>query len=186
MNLITSAEFATYTGKPEYAQDTVVTEAIRNVTQRIALHTGRLDFGLSNTLRTEYISGGASMLFLSYWPIVSVSSIIDDIDHVFAAADAEDPTNYHFSTDEIDGGIVQLESGTFIEGFRNVKVQYYAGYASTAAVIQGLKDAALTQLKAEAYKIGAGFQVREESESAALLPEVIAMLRPYKREIFFA
>lgn len=96
---------------------------------------------------TEYISGDDSgKLVLTYWPVISVTSVHVDELREFGSDTLVDPANYYIDFDP-DSSIGTIEifkydgsnPSWFTSGIRNVKVIYSAGWNSVPAdLVQSL------------------------------------------------
>lgn len=164
---------------------------IDDVCRRLAAYTGRIDWGPSSVVRTEYHNGGSRFVFPDYWPILSVTSIHDDVDHVFDAGSLVDSTDYVLSTRE--DGAIMFENYRTTLGDESIKLIYAGGYASEtdAAIPAQLKLAAYLQCRYECQRQIPGtfnqFSGSRESEDTlgqfGLVPEVVDLLRQYVRRI---
>lgn len=181
MNIVTREEARTALGQASGDANDATADQITRISNRLAIYTGRRDWGASTTSRTDYRSGGTRFLYLDYWPIVTITSIHDDDDHVFDSATLEDATNYYAQPGEDGKGIVYLETGAWTDGIANVKVVYTAGYATIADIPEQIKTACLLQLKYEVGKLKAGSFVKPGQAQTDLLPEVRDILGPYTR-----
>lgn len=101
-----------------------------------------LDKPIINEEVTERRDGGDGVIFLSNYPVISISSVTDDGDTL------DDPSSegagdggYDYIADI---GELYKEQGVFTTGRQKVEVTYTAGYGSTEADIPfDLKQAAL-------------------------------------------
>jgi hypothetical protein len=76
---------------------------------------------------TEYHSGdGTNAILLKKYPVVSITTLHDDITRAFDTDTLIDPVNYTFDDQT---GLVSVYTGTvFTKGTRNIQVVYIAGY----------------------------------------------------------
>lgn len=156
-------------------------QMISNVSLRIARATGRIDFGPSEE-RTEYHDGGSRMIALNYWPITSVASIYDDSDHLWASDSLVDSTEYYVSSSNSDPGVVFMESGAFVNGFKSVKVTYTGGW-NQADIPAPIKAACRLQIEDEWTKRKSGRFSGDGTASRGLLPEVMSLISTYTRKV---
>jgi uncharacterized phiE125 gp8 family phage protein len=97
------------------------------------------------TTYTEYYDGdGSDELFIDHYPIISVTSIYDDLDRDYEAEDVFEDDDYMIYEDQ---GMIKLDDTYFQDGSKNVKITYSAGYAAIPNDIQ----MAVVQLAAAAY-----------------------------------
>ena len=183
MDIVTTAEAETHLQLQSGSGGTYLASMIRLVSSKLASYTGRDDWGPAES-RIEYHDGGSAFILPRYWPVVSFT-LYEDIDHEFAADTAIDSDNVWAT----DTGYLYYESGRFSPGVRNIKLAYSGGYASTAAVPEQVKFAALIQLEREwnarkrsGRTVEAGVQLDQDSE---VLPEVAALLSNYTRRVPF-
>ena len=95
-----------------------------------------------NGLDAEYHNGdGSNKLYAKQYPIMSVTSVHDDVDRDFDSTTLKTATEYMVWKDE---GIIQLLSdavngSTFSTGIANLQLKYTAGYG-TLEIIDGVND----------------------------------------------
>jgi len=147
---------------------------------------------------TEYIDGDGTQRIIVretpitdsegavlYAPTVTTITIWRDITREYADADKVDTTDIILYPKK---GIVELYSGTFVEGRQSIKVQYYAGYA---AVPQDVQQAAILMVRdwylnrghknIDALGQFGPLDVMPFGEGATLPPKARALLAPYMR-----
>jgi hypothetical protein len=100
-----------------------VESLIEMVEQHIKNKTHRNTFE-SDTV-TEYHDGeGKSYFFTDEFPVTAVTSLHDDTDRNYTAGYLIDTDDYVWYSD----GRVELETGSFNAGLKNIKIVYTAGY----------------------------------------------------------
>jgi len=128
-NLKTALNYATNT-----TYDHFLNQLIARATARCESYTGRKLRGRtygSNGIAEEYYDGtGSSRLYTNHKPIISVSSLYDDLDRNFNSDTLFSSTDYAIFKAE---GIIQLmpqstKGSSFMRGIANVKLIYTAGY----------------------------------------------------------
>lgn len=96
------------------------------VESHIQTRTGRMK--LESDSLTEYHDGDGKPCFLTNeFPVTAVASLYDDLDRNYTSGYLIDPDDYVWYSD----GLVELETGTFNDGLKNIKITYTAGYATT-------------------------------------------------------
>ncbi len=85
-----------------------------------------IDRDLEKKTHTQYFDGDVmtKKLFVNNYPIVSITSIKDDLDRTFGADSAIDTDEYSFYEDE---GIIVLDT-VLTPGQKNIQVVYVGGY----------------------------------------------------------
>jgi len=179
-------------------QDSLLNGLLDGVTAACEAYTQRVLITDGTTPRVETPSGGMSYLLLRCWPIVSVTSIIETTDGVFAGVEALDASHYRIVADR--GRIERYPFGRpWWWGIGNIQVTYLGGYvdAATTEVPSGfskppadLAEAALLQashlyfrardLGATNVSLAAGGATAHAREYA-LLDEVKRLLGPHRR-----
>ena len=197
MDIVSRAEVAAYMGQTEFDASDLISQLIPRVSDRLASLTGRLDWG-PEISRTEYFDGGTNYIRVNYWPIVSVTNIWDDNDHLWPDSSKLTAADYHVAQNPDRNGIVYIESGNTTRafarvyapvryGFENVKITYTGGYANTAAIPQRIKTAALLQIKFDSLRGSSGSHSSSGRKEAPLvLPEVRDLLTAYTLKVNFA
>lgn len=114
--------------------DDLLNQLIASASEAVETYCGRR---FAKTVYTEYDDGrGDSRLVLDHRPIVSVTSVHDDLRRTFDAGSLVSPDDYIVR--ELAGIIELLRSAAgfyssgafFSDGQRNVKIVYEAGYAT--------------------------------------------------------
>jgi hypothetical protein len=171
---------------------------ISDVSRRICQFLNRKDFGPQES-RTEYYDGGSQILQVKVWPVVSVTGIWDDTEHVWNASSQLDSTGYWISQNsslELNDGTIYYTWGRFVEGFQNVKITYTGGYNSVDDIPTVFKDAAKMQVCYETQMFSAisfantpaklnGTET-DQARDLGLLSAVRQILDPYVRRVHFA
>lgn len=125
--------------------DNIVDQMIESATREIEHYTSRKLRGRTygaNGLDADYYNGnGQSRLMTNQYPIISVTSLYDDLDRDFGSDTLKTSSDYYIFKDE---GIIQLNLdavlGTVFEkGNANVKLIYTAGY-DEFQIIDGTND----------------------------------------------
>lgn len=125
-NLTTLTKAKNYLGISGTDEDTLLNELISGASKAIENFCNRI-FG--EAPYTEYHDGrGRPSVVLKQLPVVSVTSVHDDIDRDFEAGDLVDADNY--IVDMVAGIIILKNDATFADGVLNVKVVYTAGYST--------------------------------------------------------
>ena len=133
-DLATAAAVKAYMNISGSGDDALIASLIGYVSEAIEKYCRR---EFASKTHTEYHDGGGfSKLLLNHRPIISVTSVHDDLDRAFAAASLIDSDDY-ISRDQ-EGIIEWLHSSStfpstaayFADGQLNVKVVYVAGYAT--------------------------------------------------------
>lgn len=202
MNVVTAAECDDYLsglitdqtpagGTPE--------SVIADVSSRLAQYTGRRDWGGQES-RTQYFDGGTQFLLTHYWPIISITSIHDDIDRNFDTSSLLNSDEYFISQNsslEFNNGVIMFKYARLTQGYlQNVKVIYTGGYNAVSDIPANIKRAAYLQI---AYEIQVQQPGRFPSfpgrlnadnydpfQGIGLLDQVKALIAPYCRRIPFA
>ena len=107
-------------------RDGLIEREIERVAQEVESYTRRLFVGRDHL---EYLDGsGDSEQRLTHRPLISLGSLNDDINRVWAGTDTIDKANVQLLKGQ---GRLRLwdKEGGFGLGFQNVRVEYFAGYA---------------------------------------------------------
>lgn len=105
--------------------DDLLFEVLKRADQEAKTYCNRI-FEVANY--TEYYDGqGTNLIFLRQFPVVSITSIHDDIGREYTSGYLLDDEDYTF--DE-KSGAVTLDYYNFMKGKKNVKVIYRAGYGT--------------------------------------------------------
>ena len=131
-DLTTTAKVKAYLGLPGSTYDTILGTLIAAATTAIESYCRRR---FKSRTHTEYHDGAdlgvkRTRIVLEHRPVVSVTSVHDDIDQppTWPASDLVDSDDYVTRDDE---GIIELYPDlTFRDGKRNVRVIYTAGYTA--------------------------------------------------------
>jgi len=125
INLCTSDNVKLYLGLTGGAYDDLLDLLIPAASEAIENFCGRR---FNEEAYTEYYDGGGySRLVLTHRPVESVAGIWDDVNRNFTDDHLLDADDYVLDSDR---GLIQLLSGSFTDGVRNVKVTYTAGESS--------------------------------------------------------
>lgn len=201
MNIITVDE------ADEYLEDQITDKTppqgtpesmITDISARIAMFLGRKDWG-EQALFTEYYDGDTQIIAVKVWPIISITGIWDDSDHIWNDGSKIDTDAYWISQNsslELNDGIVFYNWGKFAPGHQNVKITYTGGYALVSDIPAIFKRACYLQLAYE-LKMGDAMSfanVPSQTDGSqiqlgthlGLLSSVRSLLIPYRRVIPFA
>jgi hypothetical protein len=176
MSLTTTAKVKAFLNIANSDFDAILLTFHEAVSKEAEFYCGR-NFGMSSY--TEYFDGKImNELVLSQYPISAITSIHDDVDHVYGA-----DTLLDSSTDyvvDLVNGIIKLDNLYFYDGKQNVKVVYTAGYATIPLDLELAVNKLTTCefIKSQNY-INAveGF----ESKSDGLRKEAYEILDRYRR-----
>ncbi|MDB4726019.1 phage gp6-like head-tail connector protein [bacterium] len=128
--LTTLAGAKRFMGITGTANDTLIEELIDSVSDAIE---SWCRVKIKQRTFTEYHPGqGYSYVFVDNPPIISVTSVYDDIDRGFSSSYLVDSSYYTTDGSYAGEGRIQLWQGKlyFQEGIMNVKVTYSGGYAA--------------------------------------------------------
>ena len=117
----------------ETEHDVFIDELLADVASAIDQRVGR---GLAEDTYTEYLSGGRDVIPVTFWPIISVTSIHGDESHEFGSDTLIAAADYFVS--DADAGLIRHKSGPFTEGSQNLKVVYQGGFEATPPIIRRL------------------------------------------------
>lgn len=127
MALTSVSNVKSYLSINESTDDTILTTLVSQAEKIILDYLGK---NIESATYTEYHDGdGTDEVHLKQYPIISVTSLYDDVERVFNSTTLIAATNYIIYEDE---GIIRLfnDESSFAVGKRNIKVAYTAGYAS--------------------------------------------------------
>ncbi len=162
---------------------------------------GRFDGFLKRTLAratdaVELLDGGEPVLYLKRWPVESVTSVHMDADQVWDAASLLDSGDYRLSA--LRGTLVRGVDGMirWDKGVQNVRVVYSGGFVPAGQTATAAQFAMPDDLR-RAFAMQLGYEWRNRRSlgqqsvaaqgvsvslaPAALLPDVEAVLNPYRR-----
>ncbi|MDP6771655.1 MAG: hypothetical protein QF704_13215 [Anaerolineales bacterium] len=131
--------------KTSTTNDNILFNLISQSTSDMERYTGRRLRGRTygaNGLEAEYHNGVVTnKLYVNEYPIISVSSLYDDVNREFTNTSLKAPTEYMLWKDQ---GIVQLyndatNGSVFSKGIGNIKLIYTAGY-DDFEIITGIND----------------------------------------------
>jgi uncharacterized phiE125 gp8 family phage protein len=148
------------------ADETLLASLIDAASEMIENHTGRR---FAQAAVTEYHDGRGEAFVLLDRPPVDTGETLqvwDDPGRNYGAGSLVDAEGY---TVDAEGGVVRLDSGSFANGNRNVKVSYTGGYAT----VPPAAEQAANILVAVMYARGA--------RRLEMPPLVRALLAPYRR-----
>jgi len=133
--LLTSLQnFKTMIKKTDDTNDSFINRIIAAATNEVENFTKRKLRGRTygaNGISADYYNGdGANKIFVKQYPIISVTSLYDDIDRDWGASDLKASTDYIIWKDD---GIIELYSDAdkgsiFSKDIGNIKLIYTAGY----------------------------------------------------------
>ena len=189
MDILTQQEAEAFLGLEAEAGGSELALLITDVSLRLARHSGRTDWGPSAE-RTEYFDGGSGgtgtrFIMFNYWPVTAVSAVYDDIDHTWASSSLVDSSLYYVDSADTSQGVLFLESGTFVPGWKSVKVTYTGGW-NQADIPAQIKAACRAQIEAEWLRRKPGRFIAPDDPGRALMAEVRELLMPYSRRVPFA
>lgn len=164
--------------------DNFVNACIKQVSKQIERHCDR-EFDI--TSRTEFYNGDNTIIRVTGFPIVSVSSLWDDPDREFDSGD-ELVENDDFVIMP-ERGIIKKRHGRFFEGIQSVKVIYSGGLsADTENMPDDLKMACIQQVlfwlrgKDKLHTAGSGVQgITTNLRTPKLTASVLQILEPFCR-----
>jgi uncharacterized phiE125 gp8 family phage protein len=192
MALCTLDQVKAHFGFGDNAEQEVELERLIGVAQElIEKYCGRK---FDEATFTEYWNGdGTSLLFVKNYPIISITSIHDDIgDHTYGADTLVDADDYTI----INNNHIQMYDSFFQTGVNNIKIVYVAGYSDETVgthepIPEDLRQACIQQV-GWMFKRGIGhnYGVNSKSlddgtiqfiETGDLLPAVKNVIRRYRR-----
>ena len=183
MALLTAAEYKTYAGITDAAQDTLIAAMIPRVQAKIERHCNRL-FEDGATARTEYFDGDgkSNCIWPKYLPIVSVTSLHDDTDRGYGAA-------YLISSNDyvVYDRRVELDGLVFCKGLKNIKLVYVGGYVPTGESANVPHDLKLAMCELLSWTMQRMGKEAEQSESNTQLnisrTWIVELPREIKRDL---
>lgn len=126
MALITAANFKSFAGIGDTDKDTLIGTLLTQVEARIAKFCNR-EFEDGSSERTEYFDGDGegSIIWPTYLPLVSVTSLHDDTDRSYGSGTLIDSDDY-----VVYDNRVQLDGSVFSKGLKNIRLVYVGGYVT--------------------------------------------------------
>ena len=125
-NLTTLANVKSYLGgQVDTAGETFVTFAIPYISSVIETYCGRL-FGETTYTDEIHDGDGGKQLVLKNYPIISVTSLYDDIDRAWTASTLIAASDYVIKKES--GVLYRVDANFFNIERGNIKVTYVAGY----------------------------------------------------------
>lgn len=153
--IITIADIKSLFGITVQTDDHILAILSQGIESKVALNCNRT---FESTVLTEYYDGdGTSVLQLKNYPIITVSAIYDDTDRVYDASSLISSDDYVIKETE---GRIELDGLTFMQGLKNIKIVYTAGYSS-ATMPFDLKVAVAKLVLADYLEIKGGINVIE-------------------------
>ena len=121
--------------------DSILNQLLQSVSEEVQNHCNRK---FLKATHTEYFDGDkAERLFVSNFPIISITSIHDDIERVFGADTLVDTDSY---VADSENGIIQFDYPIGLgTGQKNVQVIYEGGYET---IPMDLQDAVVKKVSA--------------------------------------
>jgi len=110
---------------------------INSVSRYIARMCKR-EFKYKSVSNEDADGRGQEWLKLNYYPIISVTSIYDDVNRLFTATSLL-TEGTDFEINNANAGIIRYLDGTFASGTSNVRSTYVAGY-SEFQIVKGSND----------------------------------------------
>ena len=183
---ISEAEAIVFSGGDSGSGGDRLAEIITDVSARMASFTGRTDWGAASS-RTEYHNGGVTFVAPRYRPIVSVTTLKEDTDHVWGSDTTREATEYYVDT-ESPTGMIWMESGCLVAGQKVIELVYTGGYSATSAIPRQVKAMAKIQVLHEWNKTERPGRRNEEDTGSRfqLLPEVEMGIADYMLQLPFA
>jgi len=128
MALTDKAKLMTYLGVNSLKgiTDDQLTWLINTVESHIAIKTGRKQIENGSLIEYHDGDGRSSYFITNEFPITSVSSLYDDVERDYDSTSLIDTDDYVWYRE----GRVELDSGSFSKGLKNIKIIYLAGYTS--------------------------------------------------------
>lgn len=166
--------------------DSFVEWLIKTVEQHIKNRTGRNQ--LESGAVTEYHDGDGvtGYFFTNEFPITAVTSLHDDPVHPHTYA-----AGYLISTDDYEwygDGRIELVTGTFNAGLKNIKVVYTAGYATVPKDLEYLATKWVAMAIKGKDRIGISSQSGADGSvtvfNSFLDPDMMAILNQYSSLTF--
>jgi len=153
MGLIANTDVKTFLSIPSANtdDDSLLTALIVNAQGMADMDTNRT-LEVTSADATDYYDGdGSSVLLVKRYPIVSITTIHDDIDRDYGADCLISSDDYFYHSAQ---GRIMLDGSAFNKSEKNIKVVYKGGYSSST--IPGDLKLALILLTAYLYLLGKG------------------------------
>lgn len=126
LDLVTLAEYKAYVGITSANQDNIIKAIIPKASQLAKTICRRTFVDYVNDAKTEVLSGGASKLLLSEYPLLAVSSVEYSVDYGKTYTSLVEFTDY--VVDNEDGSIQCISATEFPKMVNAYKITYTAGY----------------------------------------------------------
>lgn len=144
-----------------------------------------LDRNIEAQTYTEYYRGdGTNCLMVRQYPIISITSIYDDVGRVWPESTKKDPTTIAISNQT--PGLIQLTGDIFINSawwnwynIENIKITYVAGYSTIPYDIEEAVNKLCSVEYAKSKGMMAG--VKSDRDPKSLEDEAFEVLSDYKR-----
>jgi uncharacterized phiE125 gp8 family phage protein len=175
-------------GISDSTQDAFIESLVNRSYKILETYLGRQ---IKSQTLTEYYDGpkdnAQDSLLLNVFPIISITSIYDDLDRIWADSSLLDPANYVVYKER---GIVKLyrNEGFFQQGIQNIKVVYTAGYATIPGDIE---DAGIQMVEHmfnrartagfQSQSLGGKSETYDNDEIPAAVKRVLRNYRVYVR-----
>lgn len=129
--LVTVEEYKTYKEIKGDSDDNTITSLVLSVSEFIKNYCGRTFVDYENTPKTEYWSKGGSCVFLSEFPIISITSVNESDDNQQTQTLLTEDTDFYVNPDL---GYFETANGScFKEKINYVEVVYTGGYKEVPA-----------------------------------------------------
>lgn len=128
VDLVTKAEYKSYAGITSDTQDAIITAVIPKASQLVKSICRRTFVDYVNDAKIEVHNGGnGSKIYLSEYPVLSISGIEYSTDYGNTYTDLVEFTDY--AIDQEDGAIVAIGSDAVFTKYTNgYRITYTAGY----------------------------------------------------------
>ena len=121
---------------PDNYQDMFINLA--NASSRFVLnYCKRKSFKYKTVSNERHDGGDSDKLLTDYFPLISVTSLYDDVSRDFETSSLVTTDNYDIS--DSDAGIIRRNDQRFTRGRANVQISYVAGY-SDFEITEGVSD----------------------------------------------
>ena len=122
--LITVDNVKDYYGLVGANDDTLIMDLIDRATAQFETYCSRQFESRERT--EEYDGNGTKYLFPKYYPITTISGILDDSDWAWGSTTEIDSTTYRIQNENT---VVRKPGNVFTKGDQNIRITYTAGYA---------------------------------------------------------